>query len=464
MSHKFPQSIARFANDATASVVPLFGLLILCLLASAGVALDFAGAYGAKAKFDSAADAALIAALKTAKDAALTGDSHWKTTGEAAGHQIFHTAHPSGLETTRPAINIDIKRRDNEFTGTLEYAAVYKTKIMQIFNKREVALTNAMSASYSIPNYLDVHFLIDVSPSMGIGATLNDQRKMYDAHSYNGGTGCALACHYMQDNGADPAAPPPTTLQVARGLNATLRLDVVKEAVRSFIQDVKHRQKDGDQVRISIDLFSNRIIPLFAASTDLDAAHAAAANIELTNLFNNAGTNIAYPLGQLALSLAPSGDGFAPDKRKSFVVLMSDGVENLRYKVPPMVPEHHFWTNVLDENAVASAPAGGPAWEPLQTIGAGACDGIKAGGHTMMTAEIEYLIPPPEYIDPSHTDAKSRFAFIESTLKPVIPERFKSCASEPAMAYLAGASSEIEPMLEKILDTILAPSQLRLTQ
>jgi hypothetical protein len=161
-----------------------------------------------------------------------------------------------------------------------------------------------------------VHLLIDVSPSMGNGATDADQTLIYNA------TGCVLACHYSFIGGTQ------CNSTAARATGAVLRPDVVRQVTQQSINDMKTRAASAGQVRVSIDLYSNSIIPLLALTTDLTAAATAAGNIDFASGLGGSGSETETALAQLGTAIGSSGTGYTPNSRKSYVVLIRDGTQN----------------------------------------------------------------------------------------------------------------------------------------
>ena len=74
-------------------------------------------------------------------------------------------------------------------------------------------------------------------------------------------------------------------------------------------------------------------------------------------LRNHTGTNIAYSLGQTcALKLGSGGDGYAANRRKSYVVLVSEGIENKTYAITSAT-RGVTDTLIVDQNFVATTPS-----------------------------------------------------------------------------------------------------------
>lgn len=418
------------------SVAITFAAVLLVLVAACGGALDYASAYRGKSKLDTAAEAAVLAAVKAAQERFVAGDAGWQTVAAAAGVASFtqnRNGLSSAIQTGNPTVTV--QRVNNEFTGSIAYSATYTTSFMRLFGQPSINLSRSINSKVSIVNYLDVHLLIDASPSMGIGATLADQTTLQNA------TGCALVCHATGGNYA-----------AGRATGAVLRIDFVRNAVRKFIADMQAKTKTSDQVRLSIHLFSNDLAEILAPTTDLAAAYAAAAGIDLLPppAF---GSNSTYALSRLNGSIVPGGQGYTVNSRKSFVVLLSDGVEDARYQPDPSIAES------IDPNFVNTSPQYNVGnTELLQSMERTACDPLKSNNHTLMTAHVEYLIPPAW-----NAPAVPRFDFIRDNVTPKSLVEFQACASAPSLAYTAAASSDIAPMFQQILDDIMLASNLRLS-
>jgi Flp pilus assembly protein TadG len=433
-----------FFKSENGNTAIVFALSSVVLVAALGAAIDFNFVDASKTKLNAAADAAILAAVKTADATFTAGSPLWNTKGVAAGNLAFKKNLPDNLQSASIALNIT--HVGNTFSGTATYDYVYPTAYMGLFGTPTVHIVREVAASERIQNYLDVHLLIDVSPSMGIGATDADQTLLHNA------TGCALACHYSLNNiiGSNYTA--------ARATGAKLRIDVVREATQQLIADMRARSASSDQVRLSIDLYSNSLIPLVAPTTDLVAAEAAAGQIDLTDLIGHSGSMTEYSLAQLASQIGTSGNGYTSSTRKSYVVLISDGTQNSIITTAPVV--NGAFTAQFDANYVTNSPNFVfDSFETVSPIKAIACKPIKDAGHTLLTGHVDYLIPSA-----ANGGNDSRFNFIANNLLGVSQAQFKACASDPSFAYTAKTPQDISTMYQNILDDILPTSNLALTK
>lgn len=343
--------------------------------------------------------------------------------------------------------SIDLNKANATVTSSTSYTVNYRTNFMGIFGVDAIPMTAKSSAQVSLANYLDIHLVIDASSSMGIGATLADQQVMFNA------TGCAIACHYKNpwsDGNYDQM----------RATGATFRIDYVREAVKQFVAKLITQYPMNGQIRLSVDLFQNELYPLVPPTTDLASVPALLGGIDISSYPKNNGTNIAYSLQQLNAQLPPGGTGDGPNSRSSFVILLTDGIEDSGYG--NMDSTGRIVSYYRDPNMVWNAPEYNfNYFQTVQTIDPSACDALKAAGHKVLTASVEYLVPPMNLID---ANSRAHFQYIGNTLNNLALASLQKCASSSAMAFHAGDSADIAPMFDNVLGTLRQKTLVRLTQ
>lgn len=433
-----------FQKSDKGNTTIVFAFSAVALMAAIGAALDLNQMEAARISLNAAADSAILAAVKAADYSYTSGNDSWQPFGVKAGNTAFQKNLPDNMKNATIALNIT--HAGHVFKGSGTYVWDYPTNFMGMFGIPSLTITRTVAAGERIENYLDVHLLIDASSSMGIGATDADQTLLRNA------TGCALACHYNIIGGSQ------SNYTASRASGAVLRLDVVRQATQQLISDMKARALSADQFRISIDLYSNSIIPLLAPTTDLTAAASAAANIDFASGLGESGTETENALSQLGKAIGSSGTGNNPSSRKSYVVLISDGTQNSAITATPAVGGQ--FTMAYDSNYSVNSPNYAyDVWETLATIDHAKCDPIKAAGHTILTGRMEYLIPTV-----ANGGADSRFDFIKNTLNGISISEFQACASDPSLAYTAKTPADITSMYNNILNAIVPPTNIALTQ
>lgn len=431
-----------YLKGSSGNVAIMLALGLMAVVATAGAAIDYVAATAYWSSANSAADSAVLAAVNAGGRALQNGSGNWKAVAVKAGNFALKQNMEQFPNAAVNNIRFDLKKNGHSLAGTLTFEAAYGTAFMRLMGIRNLDRQVSVAAQNAMSSYIDVHFLVDNSSSMGIGATANDQTIMQNA------VGCTVGCHIAISWGL------PSNYNQVRATHATLRIDVVREAIRKFLQDTLAGGYKADQVRVSIDLMGNDITPLVAASTNINAALNQLDQIDLNQIYR--GTNIAYSVQQLANKLGHGGDGSSPSNRMSFVVLASDGIENSTdgHITSPGVLDTLF----RDPNFADTGPQTRvTADETVQTIEGNACDPLKTLGHSVLVAHIQYLVP-------SVGGADARYTFIKNQLLDKSEKSLSDCASSPDFAFMAKDSSEIEPVFDKIRQAIDRSTNLRLTQ
>lgn len=389
-------------------------------------------------------DAAALASAQKAVELVKVGDTRWKETAEALGHAVFSANFKQNAEIMSLDPKVSVSQSATTLTANTSVDFAYRTTFLSLLGMEKLSLVGAAKASSTAPNYIDVHILVDLSSSMGIGATLSDQTKLINA------TSCAIACHvsFPWDY---------SNYNAARASGAKLRIDVVRDAVVAMLNEIMAGKYDADQVRVSIDGFSNELIPILAPTTSLTTAHASTSKIDLTKGYS-VGTNISYALQQVVNKYPASGSGTTRDTRKSFVVLITDGVENSMYPTGSRTATV-FTGAVFDPNFTSTTKGFDyNSFQRMQAMALMSCTNVKNKGHTVLVGQVEYLEPYA-----SHPSLQWAFDTIETLVKPAATTQFKSCASDPAKLFNARDSSQIKPMFDQIIAEIIDPMQVRLT-
>lgn len=462
------KKFAQYLSQKSGNVALMVGLAAVPLVAVAGLAIDFAVVSYAKTNADAAADSAILSALSAAETAYLENNDQWESQGISTGQAVFaQNLKIEGFVSTRPAA-ISIKRNGGTFEAKLKYDFNYPTMLMHLVNADNVRLINEVSAAVGGKTFVSVHLVIDNSSSMGIAATPADQQKMLaDAGMYK----CAFACHF-NESGRDAAGNvkngKSSSVERARQIGAKIRIDIVKESVASFLQEVKAQFGSGKQVEVSLHTFGNTFETLQKPTTDLDKAIERSDEIELTNSFKLGGTNLRNSLEKLASDLPKGGDGSTAGKRMSYVVVLTDGVEDNTLLVEDALNPGRGLYQLEQLPTFEANPD--RSWRfnggniTLQAPPATACNPLKAEGHTVMVAQIAYLRPEISDDDKNRPYVKARFDEVEYNIMPRLADVFGKCASRPEYHFFAADSHEVGPAFDEILKVVRGSAALRLTQ
>jgi Flp pilus assembly protein TadG len=225
--------LARFGRDKRANIAVIFGIAVIPIIMTVGVAVDYSEATRIKAKLQSAADAASVASISQNsagyKAAALMTSNGSVAAGVAEATNIFNgnlATIPgySGLNvslTPVPTVTKTATTLTSIITYTAQVPVTFLKAVAMVSgmgNWQYMTITGTSKASSSLPSYLDFYLTLDVSGSMGLPSTTAEAARMQSINPDNWvqyRTGCTLACHFAPLNSAckdppvtSPAAPP----------------------------------------------------------------------------------------------------------------------------------------------------------------------------------------------------------------------------------------------------------------
>ena len=203
----------RFRKDRRGNVAVIFAIALVPLISAIGLAIDYSEATRIKAKMQSAADAAAVAAISAQSAgwlaaSTMTGNGE-VTVAETDAKNIFNgnvTASSSlynGL-----AVNATVTKTGPTLTSTVTFTANVPVTFLKVIGKTQFSMTGSSSASSSLPLYLDFYVMLDVSGSMGLPSTNAEQTRLTainpdDFSVYP--NGCVFACHFQsQGSCTDP--------------------------------------------------------------------------------------------------------------------------------------------------------------------------------------------------------------------------------------------------------------------
>lgn len=441
-------------------------LILPVLVFSVGAAVEYANATNAQRKLTAQADSALLAGTRAAANARNEGRNDWEAEGGRVAEKFWDAA-IIGTDVDHVEFAIEFTKVDNQnsraVSGELSFSGRYAS-IFSGFLGRTAMLGNRMATNVNLPHYIDLTFLVDVSASMGIGATAADQNLM----NPNVGDGCAFACHLPTNVHEKENFTP----EAARSLGATLRMDVVRHAIQKALELIEERSL-GDQVQVSIYSFSTTFEEVLAPTTDLNNVSTALADLDMVN-YSATGpqqlgsTHMAAALGDLTTTLTARGnhgDGTRPNKRKSFVVVAGDGLENSVWFEKTGVfgdglPSFWLGDHELTSRHWDLRPGDHFAKstrERFQPFDPAFCGSLKAKDHTVYSAQIEYITTHEMHDSPDRTKSLD---YIDGK-HDVIRDAFSACASDPQLYVSATDPPEITKLFADIVKDVLG-SNLRL--
>ena len=224
MPIRLQQYLSRFRHDRRGNVAVIFTIAAIPLISAIGCAVDYSQATRMKAKLQSAADAASIAALSQQSPGFLAASVMTGNGSVAAGvtdaTNVFN-ANMDGITGYQNLVkNITVTKTGIKLAANVTFTADVPTTFLRVINYTKLSVTGLSSSASTLPPYLDFYLTLDVSGSMGLPSTSSEQARLGAVNpdnwvQYRTGTpavGCTLACHFEPRNSAciDPPVTAPT--------------------------------------------------------------------------------------------------------------------------------------------------------------------------------------------------------------------------------------------------------------
>ncbi len=224
--HSLISLIRRFSRDQRGNIALTFGASLVLLLMAIGSGIDYSMATRMKAKLQSAADSAAVAAISVNSpgylQASLTGTDGSVPNGVSDADKIFKGVVDNLQNSIQGGFtglneSSTVTKTGPTLTSLVTFSAKVPTTFMGLFGYANMTVSGSSSATGSLPPYLDIYVMLDVSGSMGLPSTDAEQKRLglvnpddyVDYVSGNPPVGCTLACHFTAKNNGcnDPTIP-----------------------------------------------------------------------------------------------------------------------------------------------------------------------------------------------------------------------------------------------------------------
>jgi Flp pilus assembly protein TadG len=203
----------RFRNDRRANVAVIFAIACVPLISAIGCAIDYSEATRIKAKMQSAADAAAVAAISQNSAGWLASTAQTSngpvTVAQTDAVNVFNgnvTAQASLYNSL--VVTATVMKTGPSLASTVSFSANVPVTFMKVVGWSQLTVTGSSSATSSLPLYLDFYVMLDVSGSMGLPSTNAEQTRLSavnpdDFTVYP--NGCTFACHFQSSGScSDP--------------------------------------------------------------------------------------------------------------------------------------------------------------------------------------------------------------------------------------------------------------------
>jgi hypothetical protein len=476
-----PGAVRAWAADQRGNFTVLFALSAVTLMVLVGMGIDYYTGLSTKARLNSAADAAALATVNTAKayfgakagtipDQQLIPEA--EQVGVAQGLNVFaaNVGSTQLAEPIVPTITPGYDAANLQFTASVQWSGSVDAHFGPLVGISTLALGGTSGALASLPKFLDFYVLTDVSGSMGIPTSAADQQTLILTNPDNAQmaaqypSGCQFACHFPGYSGFA------YTQQPAPGKNPPvlipLKLNTVGSAIQGLLNTALSTSTASgvvNEFRVGIYPFIVHAIQAVGLSADLTqsgAAFAAANNLQnyidngtSNNGMGSGGTHFEYLWNDMTSTsyLQSPGTGLGSTSRLPFIIMVTDGVDNSQ----TYGPFSGSWPQLPDTTSNASF-----------------CTLAKNAGYTVAVL----FIPYSPIVDPqaiwNDEDAAVNYV-IDPTTYPPPPSPYapkvpagdnasvnmSNCASK-GYFFSAGTAAEINAAMQTIFYQAVAQSRL----
>ena len=269
---RFPSPI-RFLADRRGNVAMMYALMLPVLMFGAGFAIDYTHARQVETKLDSAADAAVLAALTPAMM------QQTNAAAQTVATNLFNAQlnAQSSVLPGNTVVTVTVTNPNNNLLTrqvVVSYTAYNQAIFSGVLGTSGLLMSGGSTANASLAANIDFYLLLDNSPSMALPATQAGINSMLGLTSQqDGGNGCAFACHQASTGNGDTTGnaywnPSNTSqtctgapgngknigcvqmddYQVARTNNIPLRIDELNSAVTTLMATAQSTESSSTQI------------------------------------------------------------------------------------------------------------------------------------------------------------------------------------------------------------------------
>ncbi len=337
------RALRSIARDGRGNFAVMFALSAPVLIVLLGLGLDYLSGLSFKTRWDTAADAAALAAVQAAEayvkaNAATVAEpalvTNAEAAGVAAGRKAFHANAGASAATESVTPTVAMSQSGTQFTATATYAGAMGTHFGGLVGISSLAISGASVATASMTTYINYYIIVDISQSMGFGSTQTDMSNLYSltlsmGYFDNNEPGCVFGCHTAT------YGRPLTNEQVAHNNGITLRIDAARTAMQDVISQASALSTVGN---IQIGLYTMQLNPITNSYRTVTLSSSTSNYAKLTTANNKmdlgpntsvglADTDLADSLQDFGANIVPAnGTGFSPSSPLNYVFVVTDGL------------------------------------------------------------------------------------------------------------------------------------------
>lgn len=305
-------------------------LMLVPIIGIAGLAMDFANALAVRNQLFAAADAAAVGSLAQnapGMTAAMTMTSDGSVAvAQTDAQNLFFAQNSTSLSSDNVNVSIGVTKTGNTVQSTVNFTATVPTTFLHLVGHDTISIGGTASAQNQTETYMDFYILIDNTPSMGVGATPTDVATM----EKNTPDSCAFACHESGSNAGHDY------YTLAKSLNVTTRIDVVREATKSLTVTATSQRASADQYRMAVYTFgaaaeTEGLTTISDLTTNLSQVQSytdavGLMTIPYQNYNNDAQTSFDTTLTSINALITPPGNGYTSSTPQKTLFFVTDGV------------------------------------------------------------------------------------------------------------------------------------------
>ena len=471
---KIKPSSIRSNDDG--NILVMSAIIIPVLLMGIGLAVDVTNLHKMKSELSDSADAAMMFGARVYQEQEEAGRSNPEKFAKDAAIRAFRDQTSSiSKDITFDPVYFE---KGNKVVGesTFRYAVpLFFSGIISQKKTTDVTNNSDIIFDLSSEGSADITFLIDNSASLGVGASPADQRLMQN------GMGCAFACHLPNSSFEQQ-----WNVERARDLGANLRIDAVREAVIGALTEIKDNEdlkslSNKNAIRVSVYTFSNGLTELVRPTTNINKAIRDVADLSMATELNTdgnqyGGTIIRHNLEMLrdTLRTRKRRDNKKNQGRTSYVVFLSDGIEDKQYR--PLngntltvadgngTRQQKLYDIILPPSPIPNFVDEAGAYDGVQVFNPEACDYLKADGHTLYSVQTVYDVTNEMR---SVDFARPKADYVRGQARN-LEKAFEQCGTSESFFFQTNEGDEIKEefkrIAEDIADQILSEETLRFTQ
>jgi len=414
------------------------------LMIMMGSAIDYGYALNINQRLNEAADTAVLSAISPAiaQGAGSYAIAYSHSNMSTVAKNTF-AANTAALPiTVTPVVTVTKTTNVNisTYTATLTYTASVPTFFGGIVGLSSIPISGHAQATTTPLTYIRYYILIDISQSMGIGATAADMSALYARiQQYGQGTegepGCVFGCHvaestqnYSSESYAHYVSP-----------YITLRIDSANSAVDSIIQTAV-ADENSTTPNISIGLTmsgypSATVTQVFAPTTSLSQYENVAVDLGPNSTSGIADSDFYDQITQFTNTYLPAqGTGASASSPLNYVFIVTDGLVDT------------YGTNCTFDHCT-------------QAFQSSYCNQLQAKA----TVGVIYTTYLPIYNYNNSADGyESNYNTFVLPYINQIPTNLQACATSSSYYFQASYGPDIVAAMQSLLNTSL--QTVRLTQ